>query len=446
MHRVKHRVNSLVPKDKNPARLRPSSLRTRNAVVKRPSCPIREFFALTMTWLDEEPWDLLPLGEMPGQMYPAPGTLGSVKPTKCSCSRVAYNLFSACAACQIQITSGTPWVGYSVWNQSCEAEVIDRQVHLRAWHTKWHKRADKRSHLKFRFRLLRCYCFSSVDEYFRSGLFLGECNHRRGGGSHSASSLTSTSTNIMPSNLPPPLPQTQDGQLDGLKPDELSPSPPSVPVDTSANVAETASVSTAGNNANPNLLPQILAPILSVVVVGALVGVWYYFYRQKRAKRVAPSAEFTKYQRAPIPLGDVEGGAAAAGVRGMRSIDNRPASYALQDNGEEAADGEAPPAFTPGLFKDPIFEKGVAMSLANQSGTWPPARRGHTSDTTTTAGSGGGGVGGMGSGDVRTGTERQDSLGLVGGDSPASLSMLAHGSGQLQLERQRLIPPPEDRE
>ena len=241
----------------------------------------------------------------------------------------------------------------------------------------------------------------------------------------------------MPSEPLPPLHATQDGQPDGMKPIEPSP-PPFDAVDTGASVGETASVSTAANNATPNLLPLILAPILSVSVVAALVGVWFYFYRRKRAKRVAPSAEFTKYQRAPIPLADVEG-SAAAGVRGMRSIDNRPASYALQDNGEEAADGEAPPAFTPGLFKDPIFEKGVAMSLANQSGTWPP-RHGHTSDTTTTAGSGGGAVGGVSGGGGDMGTERQDSL-----DSPASLSMLAHGPGQLQLERQRLIPPPEDR-
>lgn len=248
---------------------------------------------------------------------------------------------------------------------------------------------------------------------------------------------------------PQPSQPPQDGQLGGKPPIEPSPSLPfdeptfENGIDTSASVTETASVSTAANNnATTNLLPLILAPILSVLVLAALVGVWFYFYRRKRAKRVAPSAEFTKYQRAPIPLADVEGSAAAGGVRGMRSIDNRPASYALQDHGEEAADGEAPPAFTPGLFKDPIFEKGVAMSLANQSGTWP-GRHGHTSGTPTIAGSGGGGLGG-GAGDMRT--ERQDSLGLAGGDSPASLSMLAHGPGQLQLERQRLIPPPEERE
>ncbi len=219
-----------------------------------------------------------------------------------------------------------------------------------------------------------------------------------------------------------------------IQPDDSAPA--------SASVTESASVGV--NTNHQNLVPLIVAPILSVSAVAALVGVWYYFYRRKRAKRVAPSAEFTKYQRTPIPLADVEGSGGAVGVgasvRGMRSIDNRPASYALQDNGEEA-DGEAPPAFTPGLFKDPIFEKGVAMSLANQSGTWT-GRRGHTSDTMTTMG--GAGVGGVGGGDVRT--ERQDSVGLAGGDSPASLSLLAHGQGQLQLEKQRLIPPAPDEE
>lgn len=32
---------------------------------------------------------------------------------------------------------------------------------------------------------------------------------------------------------------------------------------------------------------------------------------------------------------------------------------------------EAPPAFTPGLFKDPIFEKGVALNLAAASNAGP---------------------------------------------------------------------------
>jgi hypothetical protein len=234
----------------------------------------------------------------------------------------------------------------------------------------------------------------------------------------------------------PPKQGLEGDALNAPRSTDIDPPPPP-PFTASAAVADSDSdsdgVSTSENNATtngPNLLPLILAPILSVFVLAALVGVCFYFYKRKRAKRVAPSAEFTKYQRAPIPLADVEG-SAAVGVRGMRSIDNRPASYALQNNGEEEADGDAPPAFTPGLFKDPIFEKGVAMSWANQGGGQWAGRHGHTSGTmgTTTTG---------GAGDVHT--ERQDSLPLAG-DSPASLSSLAQGQGL--LERQRLIPPGE---
>jgi len=206
-------------------------------------------------------------------------------------------------------------------------------------------------------------------------------------------------------------------------------------VSTSEDSAATSQSNAATNG--PNLLPLILAPTLSVLALAALFGIWCFFYKRKRAKRVAPSAEFTKYQRAPIQLADAEGGG-TIGVRGMRSIDDRPASRALQNHGEEP-DEDAPPAFTPGLFKDPIFEKGVAMSLANQNqgGSWA-ARHGHTPGAAGTTMTGGvGGVGGVG--DVRT--ERQDSLTLADGDSPVSLSLLEHG--QSQLERQRLIPPEE---
>lgn len=46
-------------------------------------------------------------------------------------------------------------------------------------------------------------------------------------------------------------------------------------------------------------------------------------------------------------------------------------------SGEEVGDiemhegGTNPPPFTPGLFKDPIFEKGVALNLAAASGAGP---------------------------------------------------------------------------
>ena len=88
--------------------------------------PVREGYALTVISPDEDMWTLLPLDEMQAQGYPAPGSPGAVKASRCSCSRVAYNLFSACAACQR--ISGAQWVEYSDWDQNCVAEGIDRHV------------------------------------------------------------------------------------------------------------------------------------------------------------------------------------------------------------------------------------------------------------------------------------------------------------------------------
>ena len=100
---------------------------------------------------------------------------------------------------------------------------------------------------------------------------------------------------------------------------------------------------------------------------------WYYFYRHRKGKRVAPSEEFKKYRRRSVPLADAEGGGAAEAadrVVGQRwSVDGQ---HALHDDGGEKPEGDnttgAPPVFALGLFKDPIFEKGVAICLANQRG------------------------------------------------------------------------------
>ena len=255
--------------------------------------------------------------------------------------------------------------------------------------------------------------------------------------------LTPTPTNNMSlsENPQPQPPQTLELDEGALV--SLPPSPPSPPVtaeittftaasatEASASASVSANEDNASNSNSKNLLPLILAPIMAVVGLAALVVLWRYLYKRRKAKRVAPSAEFKQYQRASIPLGDVEGGAAGAGVgvsvRGMQSMDTRPASYAAYQSAGDDADADAPPpAFTPGLFKDPIFEKGVAMSLANQSGTWSTRHgHGHASPVPRSDGP----------------TERQDSLPFSsGGDSPASLSHL----GQGQMERQHLIPPEE---
>ena len=87
--------------------------------------PQRERFVLTILSPGDGIWTLLPLNQVPG-LYPIPGGNGGVEPTECSCSRVAYNLLSACAACQT--TSGTAWVGYALWSFPCTAANISRQV------------------------------------------------------------------------------------------------------------------------------------------------------------------------------------------------------------------------------------------------------------------------------------------------------------------------------
>jgi hypothetical protein len=135
--------------------------------------------------------------------------------------------------------------------------------------------------------------------------------------------------------------------------------------ETAAFVASVGSSEQASPNSNANLLPLILALILTVFGLAGLVVLWYCFYKRRKVKRVAPSAEFKVYQRRSSVDVDFE-----RGSRGRWSSDGRLEAY--RDRGEEVVgrgtpDRDAPPGFAPRLFKDPIFEKGVAMSLARQS-------------------------------------------------------------------------------
>lgn len=254
--------------------------------------------------------------------------------------------------------------------------------------------------------------------------------------------LTATPTRTMTTS-------TETSSLSLSESPQPGPEPPiplTSPIVANSGASDTASAAAATGD-NKNLPVLILAPILSVLGLAVVfIVLWRCVYARRRAKRVAPSAEFKQYQRTSIPLADVEVGPGGP-VRGMRSIDNQqPASYAYPQSGSEEAEGDAPPAFTPGLFKDPIFEKGVAMSLANQSGVnlsgpWA-GHHGHGHGHASNAGTGTG-MGATTGVDVRT--QRGDSLPLPGGDSdsPASLSMLAHSGQGQHSERQQLIPPEE---
>jgi hypothetical protein len=354
---------------------------------------------------------------MLGGSYAPPG-MGGVKATQCSCSRVAYNLFSACAACQE--SSGVHWVKYTNWNSLCLATGIDR--HLSSITSERHK-ADL---------MLYSSSFNYTDPAAaaRWMSISGQDSFSVEEAIGATGPLTSTTPSIMPTPLPP-LPGSSN-EVGG---------PPEDPATTAADPTDATD---SAQNANPNtkLLPVILGPTLGVAALAGLFFLWWCLRRRKTAKRVAPSAEFKRYQRTSIPLADVEGGGGGGTVRGMRSIDDQPASYAAYhaSSGEAAEEGDAPPAFTPGLFKDPIFEKGVAMTLANQSATWP-ARLGSGGTTSE-------GVGLVPA--ERQPAERQDSstfsaLTFASGDShsPASVSLPPHGPLGQQTETQRLIPPDE---
>lgn len=134
-------------------------------------------------------------------------------------------------------------------------------------------------------------------------------------------------------------------------------------VTTTANAVSSSDY--ASTNINTSLLPIILTPIL-MFGLGGLYYLWRHFYKRRKAKQIAPSAEFRKYRRRSTPLADVERGGAseAAAVEGRLR-------YPPHNNGGEKLEGgniDSPPSFAPGLFKDPIFEKGVAITMANQSG------------------------------------------------------------------------------
>jgi hypothetical protein len=148
----------------------------------------------------------------------------------------------------------------------------------------------------------------------------------------------------------------------------------------------------------------IVGVVVGVVGLFALLALALFLYRRHQKKsRVPPSAEFMKYAQhdrlgsmnlptASHPLmsnmGTAEDEEAGRSRTNLRSsvikLDGTDASHeggtgsaggghnmatsgGMIIGGSTERDG-APPAFSPGLFKDPIFEKGVALNLAGMSG------------------------------------------------------------------------------
>jgi hypothetical protein len=193
------------------------------------------------------------------------------------------------------------------------------------------------------------------------------------------------------------------------------------PTPTSSMTATTPLISvqpSSQDNSSPDsnhLLPLVLAPILALFGIMGLLLLWGYFYRRRKAKRTAPGADLQDYQHTSMLSADVEG--SGEPLRGMRSMNIQPASYAYHPHNRGEAEGGPSPL--------------------NQSGPWA----GHHRNSSTSF-------------DVRT--ERRDSSGhtwnFTGGDSPVSLLVLDRPGQMMEtvldgqgptMERQRLIPPEE---
>src|SRR5258706_11273459 len=147
---------------------------------------------------------------------------------------------------------------------------------------------------------------------------------------------------LIKSSGPSGQPQFHNHTTSGL------PSRLSETVTTTANAVVSSQY--ASTNTNTSSLPFILAPILAIFGLGGLYFLWHHFNKRRKAKHVAPSAEFQKYRRRSASLADVEGGGAsevAAAGGGLR--------YAHHDRGDEKMEGRkksSPPSFAPHLFQD----------------------------------------------------------------------------------------------
>ena len=159
-----------------------------------------------------------------------------------------------------------------------------------------------------------------------------------------------------------------------------------------ASVVTSGTTSSSSSSSSSSLTPIIAGAVVGGVVLLILVALAIFLFRRRRKQRTAPSAEFMKY--APVNAtgaamrdshrahsrantADEEGNMAL--MHGHASYGGRSSAIRLDSPGGGGAGGlggdepgeyemreseASPPPFTRGLFKDPIFEKGVALNLA----------------------------------------------------------------------------------
>jgi len=108
--------------------------------------------------------------------------------------------------------------------------------------------------------------------------------------------------------------------------------------------------------------PIIVGVVVGVVVLLAIVGILFFLFTRRKRSRTAPSKEFMQY--APVNQAITQ-----SHEEESTSIQqNIQGGNASRNNSGVTEEMESLPTFTPGLFKDPIFEKGAALNIASNAG------------------------------------------------------------------------------
>jgi len=107
--------------------------------------------------------------------------------------------------------------------------------------------------------------------------------------------------------------------------------------------------------------PIIVGVVVGVVVLLVIIGILFFFFMRRKRSRTAPSKEFMQY--APVNQAITAHDEESASIQ-----QNAQRSSATRNDSGVTEELESLPTFTPGLFKDPIFEKGAALNIASHAG------------------------------------------------------------------------------
>jgi hypothetical protein len=99
--------------------------------------------------------------------------------------------------------------------------------------------------------------------------------------------------------------------------------------------------------------PIIVGVVIGVVVLLAIIGILFFLFTRRKRSHTTPSKEFAPVNQA-ITAHEEE----SASIQ-----QNAQRSSATRNDSGVKEELESLPTFTPGLLKDPIFEKGAALSI-----------------------------------------------------------------------------------